>query len=419
MALGQAAGELTSEILEASAAGRRPEGAPASPARPPAGAELPLGGTARSAKGAPLTLRVVVVGAGVAGLACALSCAKAGAQVEVLEAWPSALHVPATVDVVPSLLRDLARLGVAEACVRRGFAYCDLAVVEVQGEEGLRVPTPRLAGPQLPPAAGMALDDLLELLADAAARAGATLHRGCAVRLVEPDLGRVTADGGVVFDADLVLLATGADSPLVGHVFGATASTLAKHTWWHALMPRPTWLERATWMAGSVGRRLLMVPIGMSRAGIAVVGTDALPGPVDGAALTALLQSWGRFPRRVAALMGPSTPVAPRLVASALREEPWHRGAVLCVGAAAHAIAPPFGQSAAQALEDAVVLGELLAARLERPLLLQRFMERRGARVRQLHALAERAARWTRQTEPATDLKQIGDEISALVSQPA
>jgi 2-polyprenyl-6-methoxyphenol hydroxylase-like FAD-dependent oxidoreductase len=365
-----------------------------------------------------MTMRLVVVGAGVAGLACALACAQAGVRVDVLEARASAFHLPATVDVVPSLLRDLARLGVAEACVRRGFAYCDLSVVDEQGEEGMRVPTPRLAGPQLPPAAGMALDHLLHLLADAATRAGAALHRGCAARLVEPDLGCVKADGGV-FDADLVVLATGADSPLAGTLFGATPSTLARHTWWHALMPRPTWLERSTWMAGSVGRRLLMVPIGMSRAGVAVVGTDSLHGPVDGVALAGLLQSWGPLPRRVAALLEPSTPVAPRLVASALREAPWHRGAVLCVGAAAHAIAPPFGQSAAQALEDAVVLGELVSAGLERPLLLQRFMERRGARVRQLHALADRAARWMLQPEPATDLKQIGDEISALVSLPA
>ncbi|MGM9490322.1 FAD-dependent oxidoreductase [Ideonella sp. YS5] len=365
-----------------------------------------------------MTQRVVVVGAGIAGLACALSCAQAGAEVDVLEARHSPGHVPATVDLVPSLLRDLARLGVADGCTRRGFAYCDLSVVDENGEEALRVPTPRLAGPQLPPAAGVALDDLLELLAGAATQAGATLHRGCAARVVEPRRGRVEVDGGA-FAGDLVVLATGADSPLAATLFGAAPSRFAQHTWWHTLMPRPPWLERSTWMAGSVGRRLLLVPSGMSRAGMAVVGTQALEGPMDGPALMRLLQSWGPLPRRVAALMEPSSPVAPRPVASALREAPWHRGAVLCVGAAAHAIAPPFGQSAAQALEDAVVLGELVAARLERPLLLRRFMERRGARVQRLHALVERAACWMLNPEPETDLKQIGDEISALVSEPA
>jgi len=365
-----------------------------------------------------MTHRIVVVGAGIAGLACALACAQAGARVDVLEARPSFGHQPAHIDVVPSLLRDLARLGAAEACVRRGFAYSDLAVVDEHGDEGLRLHTLRLAGAQLPPAAGIALDDLLDVLAAASAQAGAVLHRGCAVRLVLPDSGRVLADGRE-FEADLVVLATGADSPLAGALFGPVQPSAARHSWWHALLPRPPWLDRSTWMAGSVGRRLLLVPIGMSRAGVAVIGTPALREPADGPALVRLLKSWGPLPRRIAEVMEPATPTVPRLVASALRETPWHRGAVLCVGAAAHSIAPPFGQSAAQAVEDAVVLGELVAGQLERPQLLQRFMERRSARVRQLHGLTERAAHWMLHPEPATDLMQLAREINALVSQPA
>ena len=102
-----------------------------------------------------------------------------------------------------------------------------------------------------------------------------------------------------------------------------------------------------------------------------------------------------------------------------MREPPWHRGAVLCVGASAHAIAPPFGQSAAQALEDAVVLGELVAAGLDRSRLLRRFGERRGERVRCLHDLTERAALWTAQPEPETDLLRLAGEIDRLVATPA
>jgi 2-polyprenyl-6-methoxyphenol hydroxylase-like FAD-dependent oxidoreductase len=363
-------------------------------------------------------MRIVVVGAGIAGLSAALACVQAGARVEVIEARASVPHVPAHIDLVPSLLRDLSRLGAAEGCVRRGFAYNELAVVDEHGDEGLRLPTPRLVGPQLPPAAGLALDDLLAVLAEAAERAGAMLRRGCDVRSVEPEAGRVHVDGQVA-DADLVVLATGAESPLAASLFGPLRSSAMPQAWWHALLPRPAGLDRSTWMAGSLGRRLLLVPIGMSRAGVAVVGPGAVPGPVDGRALAALLGSWGALPRRIAEMIDPAAPIALRHVASALREPPWHRGAVLCVGAAAHAIAPPFGQAAAQALEDAVVLGELVAAGLERPLLLQRFMQRRAARVQHLHALTDRAARWMLHPEPATDLMQIAAEIGALVAQPA
>jgi 2-polyprenyl-6-methoxyphenol hydroxylase-like FAD-dependent oxidoreductase len=363
--------------------------------------------------------RVVVIGAGVAGLACALSCARSGVRVEVLEARNGVTHVPAHIDLVPNLLRDLALLGVADACVRRGFAYNGVALVDEHGDEALRLPTPRLAGAQLPPAAGIAHDDLLSLLAGAAVQSGVTMHADCAVRAVGLDDGRVVADGGRVFEADLVVLAVGAESPLVDVLFGPAPPAAIRHVWWHALAPRPPWLERSTWMAGSVGRRLLFVPIGMSRAGVAVVNAVAPDEPADAGALIRLLESWGALPRRIAAAIEPSTPIARRVVGGSLREAPWYRDAALCVGAAAHAVAPPFGQSAAQALEDAVVLGELLAAGLERQVLLQGFMARRGARVQRLHALTEQAARWIARPEPSTDLAQLADEIGALVAQPA
>ena len=89
------------------------------------------------------------------------------------------------------------------------------------------------------------------------------------------------------------------------------------------------------------------------------------------------------------------------------------------MGAAAHAIAPPFGQSAAQALEDAVVLGELLGRAPDRELLLQQFGKRRTARVHELHALVEQGARWLTRPEPGTDLMDLGRRIDAIVARPA
>jgi 2-polyprenyl-6-methoxyphenol hydroxylase-like FAD-dependent oxidoreductase len=363
--------------------------------------------------------RVVVVGAGITGLACALACARAGAQVDVLEARASVLRAPAHIDLVPNLLRELAQLGVAQACVQRGFAYAGVAVLDEHGDEAFRLPTPHLAGQQLPPAAGIAHDALIDVLREAATQAGATLHHGMPVRGVDAQQAQVTTGSGRVFDADMVLIATGAESPLASALLGAAPPAGMQHTWWHTLLPRPAWLDRSTWMAGSVGRRLFLVPVGMTHAGLAVV-TEAPPqGPADAGALGRLLNHWGALPRRIAAALDPAAPTTLRHVASSLRDMPWHCGAVLCVGASAHAIAPPFGQAAAQALEDAVVLGELVAAGLDRPQLLQQFTRRRRERVRRLHDLTERAALWMARPEPATDLMQLAGEIERLVANPA
>lgn len=363
--------------------------------------------------------RVIVIGAGIAGLACAISCARAGVQVEVLESALSVPVSPAHVDVVPHVLRDLARLGVAQACVQRGFAYSGLSIVDEHGDEGFRVPMQTLAGRQLPPAVGIALADLLNVLEGVAVESGVVLRRGCTVSAIDAGHGRVVCEDGREWAADLIVVAVGAESPLVDALLGPVSPGAQRHAWWHASVPRPPWLDRPTWMAGSAGRRLLLVPVSVSRASVAVAGADEAGEPADGQGLTRLLKSWGALPRRLAEAIDPAVPAVVRHVTSRLREVPWHRGAALCVGSCAHAIAPPFAQSAAQALEDAVVLGELMAARLERPALLQRFTERRRERVRRLHDLTERAARWLLRPEPMTDLLQLAREIDRLVATPA
>ena len=363
--------------------------------------------------------RVAVVGAGIAGLACALACARVGASVEVLEERAHAGAMPAHLDIVPNLLRDLGRLGVADECVRRGFAYNGLSVVDEDGNRGFEIPTPRLAGSQLPCAAGIAYGDALEILESLARAAGAVVRAGCRVERVDPDAGRVFISGAQPVDADLVVLAAGANSALAAQLFGARWTSTAAHSWWHTLLPRPSGLDRGTWMAGGPGRRLLLVPVDMSRAGMAVVRTDAVGKVTDGSALRETLAAWGPLPRRLAALMAPDAPTIVRPASVAFLEPPWYRGALLCVGACANALPPPFGQAAAQALEDATVLGELLAARLDRASLLQQFMFRRGERARRVHLLLKRAARWVSQPEPATDLLALARELGSIVHLPA
>ncbi len=361
---------------------------------------------------------IIVVGAGIAGLACALACARGGARVQVFEAGEALACKPGHVDIVPNLLRDLAVLGLAEECVRLGFAYSGIDVVDEQGERSLRIETPRLAGDMLPAAVGIAHDVLLDILARSAAAARVQLRTGLRVDGIDADAGLVTA-GGTTFGADLIVLACSAASPLVGSLFAARRRSGVVRAWWHALLPRQPHLDRPTWMAGTHGRRFQLVPIGMSLAGIAVVRTVDVAGPSDGATLAQTLAGWGALPRRIATLVGPQTPTVLRFTSGQLIEAPWHREGVLCVGAAAHGDVPAFGQSAAQAVEDARVLGELVAAGTERSTLLTHYMDRRWKRAQRVHELVKQAECWIEQPEPITDLMALGRELHTIVTQPA
>jgi len=360
---------------------------------------------------------VGVIGAGLAGLAAALAAAAAGLRVDVFEAESAPLHPQAHIDVVPNLLRDLARLGVGEACVRRGFPYHGLAVQGGDGRMHFEIPTPRLAGMHFPSSLGMVYGDLIDLLREAAVAHGARLHTGREVRDAFDNDAIVTTDGER-HRVDLSVIASGAHLPaLAGQPARAMALDTLPQQWCHALLPRPVTLERAALVIGTGSIKAMVIPVDTRRAGIAVlqpVGAASTP-----AAMRATLSSQGRLLQSLGARWSDDTPAVVRPVRSGLLDGSWHAHGVLRIGHSAHELPPHFGQAAAQAVEDAVVLGTLLRTRPSRDDLLDAFMARRGERARQVHAVVTQAARWDLRPEASTDLPALIAQLASLVAQPA
>jgi 2-polyprenyl-6-methoxyphenol hydroxylase-like FAD-dependent oxidoreductase len=135
--------------------------------------------------------------------------------------------------------------------------------------------------------------------------------------------------------------------------------------------------------------------------------------------MRATLAGQGRLLQSLGALWKDGTQALVRPVRSGLLEGPWHEQGVLRIGHSAHVLPPHFGQAAAQAVEDAVVLGDLLRLQLSRDEMLQAFMARRGERARQVHAVATQAARWDLRPEAATDLPALAAQLAQLVAGPA
>lgn len=368
-------------------------------------------------------LRVCVVGAGIAGLACVLAALQRGLHVQLVDEAATPRALPASIDVVPGMLRDLATLGVAEDCVRAGFAYHGIDVLDRHGSRLFELPTERLAGPRLPAAVGIRHSDLHEVLERSARRGGAEVLRGVRVSAIETRADRAVvrlADGRGL-EADLVLLATGARSPLRAVLFphGGMVAPLDQ-VWRYTLVRRPDGLDRPVIAMGGPGRRAMLLPVQHDTAGIAVtepaVVHEAVP-PAE--QLRRALQHFATPLRAVAARIDDSVPVATRPVLSGVLDGPWHRGAVLAVGDGAHALPPHFGQAAAQSVEDACVLADLLPAAPDRDTLFRDFERRRSARARQVHEIASTAARWDLRPDSAADLGQLMQRLMRTVAQPA
>lgn len=367
---------------------------------------------------------VAIVGAGLAGLACAVAAAAAGARVEVFDRAPALPDPPAHVDIVPNLLRDLGALGLADACVREGFVHQGVRLVDAGSGVQLDLDAPRLAGDRRPAAVGLRFGTLLRLLDDAARRSGARVQWQSRVGGVDAGSGQLHLADGSRRNADLIVVAAGGHGAPRHELLGAPGTPEARQHGWYALLPRPPEVDRSTWVVAPGGRKALLVPVSTGCAGVALLQPAAAlkrlrPGDSRAGALRAVLQALPRPLGAIAGHLRDADPVAIRAVCPALLPRPWSRGAVLAVGDCAHSLPPQFGQAAAQSVEDAVVLGEELAAARPRSELLARFEARRFARAERVHAITTQAARWDLEPEADADLRRLHAALMQVVSTPA
>ncbi|URI07251.1 NAD(P)-binding protein [Aquincola tertiaricarbonis] len=364
--------------------------------------------------------RVGIVGAGLGGLAAAVAAARAGMQVEVFEARAHIAQPAVHVEVAPNLLRELAGLGVAEACVRRGFPFSSYALFDSEGRQHDELPAPPLAGPPWPPALGLTLADLLALLRDAAQAHRVRLHLGCAVHEVQADATVLTEDGGR-HRFDLTAIATGQALPLIaGRPAQPVPTTALPLQACLCLLPRPVVMAGTAWVlcrgAGGL-KRVGLVPVDTRRAGVALL--LASHADTRHAALRDALAGENRLLRGLGAQLHDEVPVQVCGIANGLLPGPWHQGAVLRIGRSAHRLPPYFGQGPAQVVEDACVLGDLLRQGLTPQALGLAFSARRQPRVQQVLQVALQAARWQAQPESTTDLRALAETLQPLVAEPA
>ena len=140
----------------------------------------------------PVENHALIVGAGVAGPACALSLREAGYSVSLIEAYPGRAEVGAALMIAPNGLAMLDRLGLADRVAAAGTPIDRYSFLS-QG--GRRVATLRLAprGRYRYPAVSLSRATLYGIMLDAVAERGVTVGYGKRLVGVEQDANGVTA----------------------------------------------------------------------------------------------------------------------------------------------------------------------------------------------------------------------------------
>jgi 2-polyprenyl-6-methoxyphenol hydroxylase-like FAD-dependent oxidoreductase len=305
-------------------------------------------------------VRVLVVGAGIAGLAAARTLHDWGADVEVVDRLPAPPREGTGIYLLGNAVRALRRLGCAEEVAAHAVQIRRQETSDHRGRPLFTVDTDALwdgVGPCL----ALRRADLQQALLDALTAVPVRWGQGVEALSLD-EAGASVSIGGGEERFDLVIGADGVHSTVRRLVLGPDAVRCvgqhARRFVVQADVPTGTWSVRL-----GRGTAILAIPIGGGRVYCYVDGpvddprslrelladyTDPVPALLD--ALDAALDAEG------GAAVVQAGPIEEVVL------DAWSCGAMLLIGDAAHASSPNMAQGAAMALEDAIVLPEALAA---------------------------------------------------------
>ena len=365
---------------------------------------------------------ITLLGAGIAGLACARALALRGAEVTVLEQADAIREVGAGLQISPNGAAVLRALGLGEALDRAGTAATGVRLID---------------GPTAEPVLSMDLRgrdfrllhraDLIALLLEGARGAGAELRLLQRIETVDLTGARpriVTAQGAAL-TPDLLIGADGLHSPTRAALNGAAAAVFTGQVAWRAVLPEAEAEDTAALAEVHMGpgRHLVSYPLrgGRQRNIVAVEERSRWAeeswtlrdDPMD------LRLAFETFSPRVRGWLDRVEEVHLWGLFRHPVARHWHGGRAVILGDAAHPTLPFLAQGANMALEDAWVLADCLARHDTPEAAFAAYQQARAARCARIVAASTANARAYHLSSPLRDIAHLGLRIGGRIAPQA
>jgi len=375
----------------------------------------------------PAVNNVLVVGGGLAGAATAIHLAKAGVAVELVEMKPDVAALGSGITLQGNALRELKTLGVWDQVQAAGYAFdtTGIRAPDPNGTVVAEIADAKTGGPDLPAVMGMPRPELARILIDRATEVGVKVRFGTTHNdLRQDDDGvDVTFADGSTGRYDLVVGADGVRS-WTRRALGVNLETKSVGMGiWRAFGPRPASITRTDLYYGGPSYIAGYCPTGEDSLYAYIVedaqDRSALTPEEQLATMKQLSQAYhGPWDEIRETLTDPSR-VNYTWFETHVLDMPWNRGRVVLIGDAAHTCPPTIAQGGAMALEDAVVLAELLTERTSPDQdLWDAFHARRYERAKTVVDASNQLAQWQLEHVQG-DIPSLMRSIAMLTSQPA
>ena len=352
--------------------------------------------------------RVVVVGAGIGGLASAVALTRAGVPVSVLERGRELHEVGAVLGVGSNAMRALRQLGLADEVAAISSEVRAFEHHTSSGRVLARWPTGKVADQLGEPIMAASRPALLGAIAAAVPDGVVRLDAECTdVSATPRDATARLSDGGEESGA-LLIGADGGTSAVRARTSGEPLR-YAGYTEWRGIV-RLAGLEPAL-QVQVYGPGLVFGTVPLAGDQVGWFGRWATPaGGRDAASTT---DAAGTAKQNLLGLFGDWAEPVPDVIAACHEDQiaradiydlpgrrSWGHGRISLLGDAAHATQPTLGLGAALALEDAAVLARCVTAHGLHPQALRDYESRRVARTAAVVATSAQQAAINRWRHP-------------------
>jgi len=333
--------------------------------------------------------RILIIGGGFSGMAAAIQLRKQGTQVDLVEIDPGWRSYGAGISLGGATLRAFRTLGILDTFLAQGHAADGVKLCLPHGPQVAELPTPRIAGADVPGGGAIMRPVLARILADATRASGANIYLGCTFTSIEQDAEGVD----VVFTDgqrrryDLVIGADGLYSKVREALFPrAPQPAYSGQAVWRAVLPRPPEIDTATmWMGPRI--KPGVNPVSQTEMYLFVTEPRPTNEHVDPATFATQLRALlADFPaptlQAIRDQIGEDSQIVFRPLEGLLMPRPWFSGRVVLIGDTVHATTPHLASGACIGIEDALVLAEELDRHTETDAALAAFEARRWERCR-------------------------------------